>query len=115
MSKLREALEEAKGTVPEYTVVAHVEDVLAQAIHGIFSAAEEMRNLRKTTKAYRGRELKKFEVMAVKLYNELQWLKTEVGTDMIAAKEQHGKDLDWKKLVKLQKGQTKKVMRQTEY
>jgi hypothetical protein len=113
MSKLRDILE-AKGTVPEYTVVAHVEDVLANAIHGIFEAAEEMRNLRKTTKAYRGKELKKFEVMAVKLYNELQWLKTAVGTDKIAAKEQHGKDLDWKKLVKLQKGQTKRVMRQTD-
>jgi hypothetical protein len=115
MSKLKDHLTEAKGTVPEYTVVAHVEDVLANAIHGIFEAAEEMRNLRKTTKAYRGKELKKFEVMAVKLYNEMTWLKTAVGTDMVAAKEQHGKDLDWDKLVKLQKRQTKRVMRQTEY
>ena len=117
MSKLRERLEEGKGTVPEPAVVGHVKDILRVAGYKMLEAAEQLRIIRKTTKAYRGKELKKLQDQTNKLIIAMQNLETTVGDDFTMSQEKFGEysASDYKKNVKLQKDLDKKVMRQIEY
>ena len=117
MSKIRKRLEEGKQSVPDPAVVGHVKDILAHATYKMLEAAEQLRIIRKTTKAYRGKELKKLQDQTNKLIIAMQRLETTVGDDFDISQYKYGSysGKDYKKNVKLQKDLDDKVSRQIEY
>jgi hypothetical protein len=94
MSKLRKRLEEGKQSVPTLDIVKQASNAVFRAWEGALATAFELRVLRKTTKAYRGKELKKLETEAHKLVASLENVKNTLELDKIIAKEKFDKHID---------------------
>lgn len=114
MSKLREKLEEGKEFVPSYEIAVHLSDAIENATRDVHQVAETFRLIRKTTKAYRGKELKKLQDLTNKLIVAINKLDNAVDYDKLVASKKT-KSLDFEKLKELQKGLDTKVSRQTGY
>jgi hypothetical protein len=88
MSKLRERLEEGKQFTPERSSdIGYVRDVLFLASREMAEIVKNLRLLRRTTKAYRGKELKKLEDEARKFMSALDITKETIKDDKIIAKK----------------------------